>query len=50
MGHDSLIAVVVDAGKISRDLARLAKGGGLLANVRLDILQRASSTPARTAA
>jgi hypothetical protein len=50
MGHDGLVAVVVDAGKISRDLARLAIGGGLLAKVRRDSLQHATSTPARSAA
>ena len=38
MGHDGLVAVVVDAGKISRDLCRLAIGGCLLANVRRDSL------------
>ena len=34
MGNDGLVAGVVDAGKISRDHARLAIGGGLLAHVR----------------
>jgi hypothetical protein len=50
MGQDGLVAVVVDAGKVSRDLARLAIGGGLLAKVRRDSIQNATSTPARVAA
>jgi hypothetical protein len=50
MGHDPLVAVVVDAGKIPRNLARLAIGSGLLTKVRRDTLQHATSTPARRAA
>ena len=47
MGHHRLIAVVVDAGKISRDLARLTIGGGLFANLRSDGLKYAGHTSAR---
>jgi hypothetical protein len=50
MGDDGLVAVVVDAGKIARELARLAIGSGLLAKVRRDTLQHATSTLARSAA
>jgi hypothetical protein len=50
MGHHGLVAVVVDAGKIPRDLGRLTIGGGLLANLPRDSLQQATSSPARTAA
>jgi hypothetical protein len=40
MGHDGLVTVVVDASKISRDLARFAVGGGLLAHVHRYVGQR----------
>src|SRR5919108_584527 len=43
MGHHSLVAGVVDAGKISRDLARLAVCGGLLADLCRDSLQAATA-------
>ena len=36
MGYHALVAVVVDAGKVSRDPCRLAIGVGVLANVRRD--------------
>jgi hypothetical protein len=40
MGHDGLVASVINTREIARDLARLAIGNGLLAYVRCDIGQR----------
>ena len=46
----ALLAVVIDAGKIPRHLARLTIGGGLLANLCRDSLEQATTNPGRTAA